>query len=40
VMLATIPMSEDFPVFYLIRLAAFTLILFAIVDKNRVQNIN
>jgi hypothetical protein len=37
VMLATIQVSEDLPVFYLIRLAAFGLILFAIIDKNTFQ---
>ena len=28
------PLPEEFPIFYLIRLFAFGLILFAIVDKN------
>ena len=34
-MLGIIELPEDIPVFYLIRLAAFSLILFAIIDKNR-----
>jgi hypothetical protein len=35
VLLALVDVSEDFPVLYLIRLLAFSLILFAIINKNR-----
>jgi hypothetical protein len=37
VLLALADFSEDVPLLYLIRLAAFSLILFAIIDKNRLQ---
>jgi hypothetical protein len=37
VLLAVANFSEDVPLLYLIRLAAFSLILFAIIDKNRLQ---
>jgi len=37
VLLATVNFSEEVPVLYLIRLAAFGLILFAIIDKNKLQ---
>ena len=37
VLLAVVNFSEDVPFLYLIRLIAFGLILFAIVDKNHLQ---
>jgi hypothetical protein len=37
VMLGLVTLSEDVPVFYLVRLAAFGLILFAIIDKNKIR---
>ncbi|MCR4338003.1 MAG: DUF5985 family protein [Candidatus Omnitrophica bacterium] len=39
VILGLVELSENFPIFYLIRFLAFALILFAILDKNQAKKI-